>query len=168
MDGNLSELLAAREERALVQRVFLGAAGASFVVQISLNIPGLPKRLKGDEQAVIRAREIFLSEYKVLPSAEARMVNFAGVSSVILFAGGGAASAKRTAVAVEDGAEWGRILDIDVITGAGPVPRTSLGFSGRKCMLCGETAKICARERGHPVATLREEASRLLRLVRSG
>ena len=168
MDKNLLRLLAARDERALAQRLFLGARGSSFVVQISLNIPGLPKRLEGDERAVVRSREIFLSEFGVLPLAEARVVNFAGVSGVMLFAWGAAAEAKRTAVSVEEGTVWGRILDIDIITGAGPVSRTSLGLSERRCVLCRETAKICARERSHPVATLREEASRLLRLARSG
>jgi holo-ACP synthase CitX len=57
-----------------------------------------------------------------------------------------------------------RVLDIDVITAAGPISRGDIGLERRKCLLCRDDAKTCARERRHPAEDLREYVRRLLLL----
>lgn len=46
----LERLLAGREERASLQAHVL--RGSEVIVQVSLNIPGLPKRMAGDREVV--------------------------------------------------------------------------------------------------------------------
>jgi holo-ACP synthase CitX len=164
--SSLGALLAGRDARALAQKFVLGFRGAECAVQISLNIPGVPKNVPGDEDAVAAARRFFLSELGASPPFFAVLRGEAGVAEIFPFAGS-AAEAKMTAIRTEDGREWGRIFDIDVITETGPLSRESLGLCPRSCLLCGRPAKMCAREANHSLADLRTEALRLLRLARS-
>lgn len=70
--------------------------------------------------------------------------------------------AKQMAVEAEEADGLGRLLDIDVITAAGGVSRSDLGLSGRRCLLCGEDAKVCARSQRHPMEELLAEIDRIL------
>jgi holo-ACP synthase CitX len=59
-----------------------------------------------------------------------------------------------------------RVLDIDVITAAGPISRRDIGLEPRRCLLCAGDAKTCARERKHSPEELRERVRQLLVLFR--
>jgi holo-ACP synthase CitX len=160
----LGALLAGREERAWVQKFILGVGGVKCAVQISLNVPGLPKRLPGDEEAVASARRFFLRGFGKSPSFFAVLRNGAGVAEIFPFAVD-AGEVKKRAIETEDGYEWGRAFDIDVITETGQLSRESLGKEPRVCLLCGKPAKICAREAVHNSDVLRAEVIRLLFLA---
>ena len=56
---DLGILLAGRDARAWTQKFILGVGGVSCVIQISLNIPGLPKNVPGGAEAVAAAREFW-------------------------------------------------------------------------------------------------------------
>ena len=60
----------------------------------------------------------------------------------------------------------GRLLDIDVVEMAGetptPISRTALGMSPRRCFICNEEAKVCARSRKHTVLEMQEHIARLV------
>jgi phosphoribosyl-dephospho-CoA transferase len=75
------------------------------------------------------------------------------------------AAVKRLTLELEEGLPFGRILDLDVWVREGPVGRGDLGLPPRRCLLCGEEAKICARLGGHSFEALRAEAARLLALT---
>ncbi|MDR0764531.1 MAG: citrate lyase holo-[acyl-carrier protein] synthase [Synergistaceae bacterium] len=158
-------LLGAREERVYVQGFLLSREGIDFVVQISLNLPGLPKSVPGDPEAVFFASGILSGRLGDVPALSVQLRNHAGLACLMSFRGD-AVRAKKTAVSVEKGFDWGRGFDIDVLTGAGPVSRENLGMKARKCFLCAENAKICARAGAHDMEKLREEALRLLALAR--
>jgi holo-ACP synthase CitX len=165
VEEEISRLLDSREERAYVQGFLMSCAGTDFVVQVSLNLPGLPKSVAGDSEAVFFASGVLLDRLGDVPPASVRLRNHAGLACLMAFRGN-AMRAKKTAVSVEEGADWGRGFDIDVLTGTGPLSRESLGMKERKCFLCAESAKACARARTHDVVKLREEALRLLALAR--
>jgi holo-ACP synthase CitX len=165
-DNILEPLLAAREERAWAQKFFLSSfasSGVCCIVQFSLNIPGWPKRLSGDERAVSAAIKIFMDEIacSASPLASAFLSNAAGFAALFSLSGE-ASEIKKTAVSIEESFEWGRALDIDVITDAGPVSRTREGFPARRCLVCGEEAKICARSKAHPMEELRRKTESIL------
>jgi holo-ACP synthase CitX len=162
----LGTLLAGRDARAQAQKFILGVRGVTCAIQISLNIPGLPKDISGGAEAVAAAREFFLNGLAAVLSFRVVLRGCAGIAEIFPF-DGNAAEAKRAAVMTEDGREWGRVFDIDVITETGPLPRESFGARPRPCLLCEKPAKICAREAGHPLGELRAEFIRLLRLARS-
>ncbi|KRQ86118.1 Apo-citrate lyase phosphoribosyl-dephospho-CoA transferase [Caloramator mitchellensis] len=58
---------------------------------------------------------------------------------------------KKMAVEIEETHSLGRIFDIDVYEGEKSVSRKDLGFKERRCIVCGEDARVCARELRHTV-----------------
>jgi holo-ACP synthase len=161
----LRRLLAGRDERAYIQNFLLGIGGVSGVLQISINMPGLPKNVPGDAEALSLFGGIFWGALPERPASKIFMANYAGKALVFSFKAD-ASRVKSFAVEIEDGYEWGRAIDADVVTKNGPISRSSLGKNQRKCLLCGESAKICARTAKHDVSDLRSEVFRLLSLAR--
>ena len=164
VDVETACVLSGREERALVQKILLGARGVSFLLQISLNIPGFPKDMPENGDVLSSAARVFEKKIREHPSVHVFISNGAGRAEILSF-GGDALSAKASCMEIEEGHEWGRAIDADIITQNGPLSRSSLGIEPRRCLLCGEPAKICARRRAHATRELRAEISRLLRLV---
>ncbi|MDR3164669.1 MAG: citrate lyase holo-[acyl-carrier protein] synthase, partial [Synergistaceae bacterium] len=97
-------LLGSREERAYVQRLLMSCFETNFVVQISLNMPGLPKNVPGDCEAVFFASRFLLDRLDVFPSASVQLRNHAGFACLMPFRGD-ARHAKETAISVEEGAD---------------------------------------------------------------
>ncbi|MDR3076232.1 MAG: citrate lyase holo-[acyl-carrier protein] synthase [Synergistaceae bacterium] len=163
--GELAHLLSAREERAYAQKFLLGIRGVSCVLQISLNVPGVPKNMPEGDSALALAVSMFLASCDAGSLGRVSLLNSAGRAELIAL-GRDAAEVKAAAVEIEEREEWGRAIDADVITELGPVSRTSIGKYPRRCLLCDEPAKTCARARGHGIDELREEVLRLLALAR--
>lgn len=61
---------------------------------------------------------------------------------------------KHAMVAIENDAPWGRLWDIDVIVDGHPLTRGSVGALGRRCLICTQAAKVCARARRHSAEEL--------------
>ena len=61
-----------------------------------------------------------------------------------------ASVAKEIAVKLEESGEIGRIFDIDVyIEGGNSISRTELGMIERKCIVCGDNARVCMKSAKH-------------------
>lgn len=60
--------------------------------------------------------------------------------------------AKKMAVEIEENHQLGRIFDIDVYEGEKSVSRKDLGLNERRCVVCSDDARVCAREGRHTVA----------------
>ena len=70
---------------------------------------------------------------------------------------------KAITAELEDHAPIGRLFDMDVLRPDGSkVERQELGLPGRKCLLCGESAQVCARSRKHSVAELQAKTREIL------
>ena len=73
---------------------------------------------------------------------------------------------KRACTEFEEGHPLGRLLDIDVVEMAGdtptPISRTALGMTPRRCFICNEEAKVCARSRRHTVLEMQEHIASLV------
>ena len=85
---------------------------------------------------------------------------------------------KKAAIAAEEADALGRLFDIDVLVindGAKPsesghfsltdirsISRGQLGGKPRKCLLCGEDAKACARSRAHSMDDLLQKINEIL------
>ena len=156
----LAALLKGREERACLQKFLLQISPT--ILQISLNIPGLPKRLANDVLA-IRKTEAALREAGIRPLVKIGLSNAAGLC-LLLSCGNPAREAKLTAVSLEEKLPWGRALDLDVLAAFGPLSRETLGLGPRVCLLCGETAKACARSGRHGLEETRGKVTALLKL----
>lgn len=159
----LCGILSGKEERVRSRDEFLSEN--IFVCQITLNIPGYPKRLTNDEKAVERFRSAFIKQWNSPPLREKNVANAAGVCWLGFFAGGTSAAqkAKRIAVSIEEETPDGRISDIDIIVTGGTISRSDLKLPQRKCLLCGRPAKECARDRNHSYSRLRSEFEKLIK-----
>ena len=73
---------------------------------------------------------------------------------------------KRACSEFEEGHPLGRLLDIDVVEMAGetptPISRTALGMPPRRCFICNEEAKVCARSRKHTVLEMQEHIAHMI------
>ena len=178
MEVTLMELLDSREARVRHQKELLEtycsaekAGGSSrwdnepVLISITLNIPGpvkdKPAYRKLMEYAVSSLEEACREEvpegvfYK-----EARYLK-TGAEGYIVIGGMAAEAVKSKAIAIENGSEAGRLLDIDVLTMKGGISRTKLGFEQRKCLLCDKPAKECARSQRHSMEELLAEVDRI-------
>ena len=160
----LKRVLQGREDRSSLQsRLF---SRGFVVVQVSLNIPGFPKRLEGDIFFADRMANRVLDVICALGGTvlqEVGLLNGAGYAVLVgTRLEGPLHLLKRRCIALEESLPWGRAFDLDVLTPAGSVSRQSLGEPPRRCLLCGGEAKSCAREGRHDRRELREVLERLL------
>ena len=161
----LEGLLRAREDRvALREDLFLRG---DLVLQCGINLPGLPKRLPGDEARLEEAGRGILEALGWAVREVRSGVDEAGAYRTLLLRGDPRAL-KRAAVAWEERTPWGRLLDLDVVTPGGALSRSDLGLPPRRCLACLREAKACARLRGHRPEALRRRALLLWRGLLQG
>jgi len=174
----LMDLLDSRENRVNHQKDLLEQYPGSTLVSMTLNIPGpvkdRPEYRKALETGLHRLkamlqRETFLHE-------EARMLPTGPEGYLILK--GDAVEIKKAAIAAEEADALGRLFDIDVLvindaakssenghyslTDIRSISRSQLGGKPRRCLLCGEDAKACARSRAHSMDDLLQKINEIL------
>ncbi len=158
----LERLLSGRDQRALLQGHIL--RDLDVVVQVSLNIPGLPKAMTGDRELVSLVLERICSA-SILTGSRPRILFFldngAGFAGMTGIKDVDPALVKRLGMGLED-REWGPVVDVDVITRNGAIHRKRLTGEERPCLLCGMPAKDCARSRRHGFLDLRGAFQKLL------
>ena len=161
----LEEVLSGRDERAACQKRMLASREGAFVCQIGLNVPGFPKRVPGDITIIKDCRRFLLACAGAAPFEEHYLDNGAGLCWQGAFDGKSydAGALKRAAVEAENSMEAGRVLDIDVHTAEGQLSRLDMGLPPRRCLVCGESAKACARAGTHDPAELRELVIRIIK-----
>lgn len=161
----LKELLDSRELRVQRQKDLLARHGG-ILLSVTLNIPGPVKDRetyrKAMEEGVCRLcarlpEGVILHQELRFPVTGPEGYMCLNDSMITPL------QAKEIAVQVEEADGLGRLLDIDVITENGGVSRSDLGLPGRKCLLCGEDAKVCARSQRHPMEELLAEIDRTLK-----
>lgn len=160
----LASVMSGREERAAVQSRMLSGGAGLFVCQISLNVPGFPKKLCGDAILLEKFAGDLIEKICCQPLDKVQLENGAGPAILMLFDGGlrKARDAKLAGISIEESSACGRIADIDVITEDGPLSRADFGRELRRCLICGGLSKECARERRHTYDELRAKMSFLM------
>lgn len=149
--------MSGREERARAQSRLLSGRPGYFVCQITLNVPGFPKRMDGDEALIKVCRADFLARLGREPLDEVSLLNGAGLALLMLFAGDRrqASDAKRAGIFIEENKSYGRAIDADVITIHCTLSRKEFNFGPRGCLVCGKNSKECSRARKHSYKDLR-------------
>ena len=165
IEGALSGILSGREERVKTRNTYLSEG--VFACQIALNIPGYPKRIQNDRQAIEKFAALFCHEWGADPFLTENISNEAGLCWIGFFHGEPSDSqrAKKIAVGLEEGTPEGRIFDIDIIVKGISLSRSDMGLPSRSCILCGSPAKECARERNHPYTDLRDAVEKLIKNI---
>jgi holo-ACP synthase CitX len=161
----LKRLLNGREERASLQAHIL--LESELAIQVSLNIPGLPKRMKGDREVVSRVMDL-IREGILLIGGGAPILFFldngTGYAGILGAAGADPLAVKRLGMGIEN-QPWGSVIDVDVISRRGAIHRALLDGGERKCFICGRPAKHCTRLQRHSFPQLREACQRMLTMA---
>jgi holo-ACP synthase/triphosphoribosyl-dephospho-CoA synthase len=151
----MEEVLAEREDRVRRQKELLDKFGPPLLC-LTLNIPGPYKNFPWARRCFFEG----LAALKKNLRAEGMGLRHeewfegpAGYRGFITVEAEGLA-VKALSVQLEETHPLGRLFDIDVLEGAGKIPRTAVGAEERKCLVCGGNAFACGRNRTHGVEEL--------------
>ena len=157
----LDDILAARDARVARQQAMLAQGGV--LLSLTLVAPGAVKRsplLDAIFAAALAALRPLVDDAR----ARIEAVDDSGHHALYLL-DGEAREWKMRVIALENRAPLSRLWDIDIIGGDGvAVSRRDLGLPPRRCLLCDDDAKTCARERRHSIAALQADIARRYRL----
>ena len=157
----LDDILAARDARVARQQAMLAQGGV--LLSLTLVAPGAVKRsplLDAIFAAALAALRPLVDDAR----ARIEAVDDSGHHALYLL-GGEARDWKTRMLALENRAPLSRLWDIDIIDRDGvAVSRRDLGLPPRRCLICDDDAKTCARERRHSIAALQADIARRYRL----
>ena len=163
MEVSLTELLEAREKRAWQQRELL-RRGRTMIC-FTMNIAGPIKNSPLIGSGYDLGKRLLLGQLDVAGVAvsDFEEVREKTGNECILLVDAEPLTVKAITAELEDHAPIGRLFDMDVLRPDGSkVERQELGLPGRKCLLCGESAQVCARSRKHSVAELQAKTREIL------
>lgn len=165
MDVTVQDMMEARERRCARQQALLKEYGQTLLC-FTMNIPGpekdSPLIRAGMQlgQRLLRQGFLRLNAKPVHTEFEDAFTGCAAYYVLPL----SPMDVKRMTADIEEASPMGRLFDLDVLRPNGEkVERQELGLPGRKCLLCGQDARVCARSRSHTVEQLRQETDRILR-----
>ena len=157
----LDDILAARDARVARQQAMLAQGGV--LLSLTLVAPGAVKRsplLDAIFAAALAALRPLVDDAR----ARIEAVDDSGHHALYLL-DGEARDWKTRMLALENRAPLARLWDIDIIDRDGvAVSRRDLGLPPRRCLICDDDAKTCARERRHDIAALQADIARRYRL----
>ena len=157
----LDDILAARDARVARQQAMLAQGGV--LLSLTLVAPGAVKRSPLLDAIFAAALDAIRP---LVDDARARLeaVDDSGHHALYLL-DGEARDWKTRMLALENRAPLSRLWDIDIIDRDGvAVSRRDLGLLPRRCLICDDDAKTCARERRHDIAALQADIARRYRL----
>lgn len=164
MQVTVADMMAAREARAQVQQVLLARYPGTAVVCLTMNVAGPVKTDAQIERAFSWGKA---GVFAVLAPQKRRFqteIHEVTGPEAVWAVEGDARELKRRLCALEDGCAMGRLLDIDVLVGAGEkVSRADVGLPPRRCLICGAPAAVCARSRTHSAQELFARTQEIIR-----
>ena len=160
----LADVLAGKDKKAQAQQELRDLYGTP-VVGIGVNMPGNSrynyKTVQLLQHAVALMRQYLQDAGAVI--LEERFYHWATGPIAILAVEGQAELFKRLAVTIEESADYGRLLDIDVFDEAGlQIDRSTLGLAMRHCLICESKAVDCMRSHTHTPDDVIAAAQKLL------
>ncbi|CAK7191916.1 Apo-citrate lyase phosphoribosyl-dephospho-CoA transferase [Commensalibacter sp. Nvir] len=164
-------ILQARENRARKQQDLLEKFKLPLI-SITIVSPGekksTPLILEVFAEAIKSIRKTFMSlPYRIV--AEETNLDTAGPESFFVIEGTYAERLKNVTIHLEDTHPLGRLWDLDVITPSkNIISRKDLGFSERRCLVCSEAAKNCARSQAHSLLILEKSIRNIFLSFRKG
>lgn len=165
----LRAILACREDRVQRREELQGEYGLPAVL-LTMNIPGAEKNAPPYERAHIAGEREFLQcSLAAGLHVEQREIRRGACGREALFLlAAEPLQLKRICIRIEEQHPLGRIFDFDVYAEDGSVvDRWQLNIPQRRCFLCGEPARECARLRRHPAADLQRHLVEVIEIYLS-
>lgn len=161
---HVEDMMLCRERRMHRQeemREIYGCPLISFGLNIAGPVKHTPLIERGFVQAVRKIKET-LALYQIPIVAERELRTITGCEWLCACEGE-AVQLKRLACLLEEADDFGRLLDIDILTAEGEkLDREIIGLPPRRCLLCDEVATVCARSRTHTADALFKRSNRLI------
>lgn len=161
---NLNELLLRREQRAYERQQLIDRYKKSLI-SFHLNIPGQEKdKLLYKVTLIEGLNELkkFLDRQKIELSFERIEFLSTGPEAVILV-DTDCYFLKELMIIFESMHPLGRVFDLDVYNEDGiPISRSEMGFEERKCYVCDDFAKVCARSKRHDINVVIEAIDNIM------
>ncbi|MGY3748846.1 citrate lyase holo-[acyl-carrier protein] synthase [Vagococcus acidifermentans] len=161
----LDDMLAAREQRAAIQRQLLQETVHVSLLSATMNIPGPVKnsqKLTDSFLTVIDAVEDQLAEHNIICQFSRHERTGPEYYLVLQLP---PEMLKKQMVAIEETHPLGRLMDLDVWWFDGEIKqmsRVDIGFPARRCLICSRDAKECSRSRRHSVAELQDKITEII------
>ena len=161
MEATLQEILAAREWRVNKQRELLNTFQKPLLC-FTMNIPG-PEKWNQEISIGFTVGNLLLREELRNIIHYERHCNTAGCTAFYVV-DMPVQMLKQCAVQIENTVSIGRLFDMDVLEISGEkLSRNDLGYKPRKCYICQEDARVCARSRAHGLDVLQAKTKELLK-----
>lgn len=128
-----------------------------------INYPGNDKNTTEAKRAFQILSEILLEKFSKNITYSKSLSGEDG-SSILIVANMEPLESKKIAMTIETTHPLGRIFDIDVYVGEGEsIGRENLGLEPRKCVICGDDARICMRAGSHSLKEVLDKVNQLIR-----
>lgn len=164
MDGpavTQQALLHSRTHRSRRQLALL-CSGCRSLISFTLNIPGEVKQFPLARAALEEGLHLLQTHFGT-QILQQEVIHPDTGSEGLLALSLPPHAVKGYTTALEEEHPLGRLFDLDVLGADGvPLSRTALGLPPRRCLLCSQPAKLCARGRTHSMETLRHCTAQLL------
>ncbi|CAG9297416.1 citrate lyase holo-[acyl-carrier protein] synthase [Celerinatantimonas diazotrophica] len=154
---SLNEMLARKETRVKQQQEWLKCHSLPLV-SFTVNIPGSVK-MNSSSQIVMKAglkaiKKMSQQQGWLIVDCQKVMEN-TGPEAFIVIQAPSVQLLKKAMMTIETDHPLGRLMDLDVIDVDGKIiSREDEQIAKRRCLICDEDAKVCARSRRHDLATL--------------
>ena len=164
---SLMEILVARERRALRQSELIDQYKKP-IISFTMNIAGPIKNNADIKRGYELGKQMLVRELEL---AEMHCLHFEEIldttgNEAFYVLDAEPIAIKKVTTEIEDMSPLGRLFDLDVInTQKRKIDRREVELDGRKCLICGNDAKECARSRTHSVEELQKKTSEILRTV---
>ncbi|UNK60263.1 MULTISPECIES: citrate lyase holo-[acyl-carrier protein] synthase [Buttiauxella] len=158
------ELLASRDARQKRQQEWL-ARHAVTLVSFTVVAPGSVKDSELTRRIFNHGLRTFrqLAERSGWEIKKQSCLALATGPEALLAIAAQPAAVKQAAIELEQNHPLGRLWDFDVLTPQGQIlSRRDFSLPARRCLLCEQTAAVCAREQAHPLAELLARMETLL------
>jgi len=148
----LTQLLTAKEQRAALQKTLISQYSQPLI-SLTITIPGsiklTPCSLFLFEQACTQI-EAYYKKNQIECLTMIKNTDVTGPEGFFIL-NQAEQQLKQACMEIEDSHPLGRLWDIDVISAKNHtgISRNALGYPPRKCLICGNEAKVCARTRKH-------------------
>ncbi|WED23958.1 citrate lyase holo-[acyl-carrier protein] synthase [Vibrio sp. JC009] len=161
----LNQVLASRERRANRQKEWVEAHSLPLI-SFTINMMGEVKRNEISRVAFDQGYQTILDVCRIQDIPVVGIEKFSSDTGVELLIAAGKKDAeyvKRAMVSIEDEHPLGRLFDIDVLDdNCIAVSRDNLELPRRKCLVCDNEAKVCARSRAHQLSELKDKMSEMI------
>ncbi|MCP1110197.1 citrate lyase holo-[acyl-carrier protein] synthase [Ohessyouella blattaphilus] len=163
---NLQEVLDFREEKDQLQKALMEKYEQAVVVSFGMNIPGKVKVTKESYWAFIygcKTIESLFHDLGLVVYRKKAQCCGAGNSAIYALGGSSIREMKEKMVEIEENHPLGRLFDIDVMEKGSSISRVEIGREPRKCLLCGQDAKLCCRSVAHSQEEVAGKAGEIIR-----